>query len=160
MELRERKVQWEEAYVSEYLAKFWPRHRYIIHFKITNPPEPLIADPNDPNEMNLLRSYCRYADAIIFASPILYIVEAKLRSNEYLKALGEMLYYLEYIRENNSINWKEFSTIKGIIVIPHNDYKFMKLAEKYNIQVVKYKPTFWDTFIKYWPYRHVNPKRT
>ena len=117
MSKREKRREWEAEYVSEYIQKFWPKRLYILHFRVTGPPKPALQEELSYEEVRMLRVFARWVDAVIMVPPVLYIVEAKLRASEYIKALGELLYYLEAIKRNPEINWKEFKEvypIKGI----------------------------------------------
>jgi hypothetical protein len=160
MSKREKRKEWEAEYVSEYIQKFWPKRLYILHFRITGPPSPLLKEELEPEETRMLKVYARWADAIIMVPPTLYIVEAKLKVSDYLKALGEILYYREAIYRNSEINWKEFKVVVGIIVVPIEDPIFTNIARRYGIRVDIYKPSFWQEFLKAQPVRFVSPKRT
>ena len=160
MSKRAKRREWEAEYVSEYIQKFWPKRLYILHFRITGPPQPAIREELSPEEIRMLRVWARWADAVILVPPVVYVVEAKLRASEYIKALGELLYYLEAIKRNPEINWKEFKEVKGILVIPIEDPILTTLARKFGIRVDVYTPSFWREFVASQPARFVAPKRT
>ena len=160
MRKREKRREWESEYVAEYIQTYWRGRIYFLHFKITGPPKPLVSEELEPQEINMLKVYARWADAVILSPPTLYIVEAKLRVSDYLKALGELLYYRKIIKSNPEINWNEFKMVIGILVIPVDDPPFTTLARELGLRVDIYKPSFWEEFLRSQPARYVSPRRS
>ena len=160
MSKKEKRREWEAEYVAEYIQNYWRGRMYFLHFKITGPPKPLLTEELEPEEIRMLKVYARWADAVILSPPTLYIVEAKLRVSDYLKALGELLYYRKVIRLNKEINWDEFKAVMGILVIPVDDPPLTSLARELGFRVDVYKPSFWEEFLRSQPARFVSPRRS
>lgn len=144
---RLKRQEWEAQYVSAYVAQRYPGQSVRIHAHLGTQPRSADGKFLEPAEERLMRVYMRWADAIVFLPEETVIIEGKLRSSEYLKALGELELYIELLQHSAEYASMISSRIVGELLVPVEDPTVSVLARRKGFRVVIWSPPWLKAYM-------------
>jgi len=147
-ETRSGRQEWEAAYVSEFIAKYFPGRRFDTYVRLGSYPQPVSEERLEEPELALLRVRMRWADAVVYPPPDLIVVEGKLRPTEYLKGLSELELYLRLVPNTPHLQIYLPVAIRGILLTPIEDPALALLAREKGFQYLVFVPSFWPEYAR------------
>jgi len=158
---RRKRHEWEAQYVSEYVARRYPGVPVRIHAHLGTQPRGANGQYLEPAEERMLRVYMRWADAIVFSPSETVVIEGKLRTAEYAKALGELEIYVALVPHTAEYAHLVADRVVGEILVPIPDPTVEMLARRKGFRMVVWAPSWFSAYfgsIEYRSSRAVRPE--
>jgi len=130
-------VRWEDKMIREWILKAHPNNLAFKHAKVGK-------DPTGPNAKYMLCCK-RYPDIIFKDGNEIFIVEAKMKPE--VGALSQLELYMQLFPETPMFTeWKDLKVF-GILLTAMPDKQLTKLAEKYAIEHIVFRPSFMQEWL-------------
>lgn len=149
---------WEQEMLGEYLARFHPTCRLLIHVKL-GPTDAIWTDPSlSPGERKLLGNMGRrWADAVCVEHDVLNVIEAAMLPDP--RDISLLQHYVELVGLSPELAEFHHLPVQGILVWAIDEPLARSLAVRQRLRVDVYKPTFWTEWIATVRAREAQPSR-
>jgi len=132
--------------VSEYLAKTGLFSKSATRVRVGNPHPELINADIAPGDMDILRVYSRWCDAIVFDDNEVTLIEAKIKPN--LGPLEALQVYSRLFLADPHYKEHHHKKISKVFLYAIEDPVLTILAREMNIKPVLFEPSFLKEYKK------------
>jgi len=131
---------------SEFMEKMFPEGRRLTRVRLGAPHPELVRPELEPEEIEMLKVYSRWADGLAILPDRLILVEAKIRPQ--MGPLEALHVYAELLKTTE--DFKEFwkLPIEKWYVYAIEDPLLSRLARLQGIRAVNFKPSWLPDYLK------------
>ena len=134
----------EMRLIAEWLGKQFPRDQFMLNVRVGQLHPELHPELLDEAEQRLVGVWRRMADAIVIKPEKLLLIEAAIRPQP--GDISTLQVYKELLPQTPEL--KEFSgrPIEMILLVAIKDPVIAKIANRYGIKVISYRPEWIETY--------------
>jgi len=135
----------EMRMVSEWLAKTYPDIPTLQRVRLGAPHPELVYPGMEPEELNMLKVYSRWCDALILHPTYTTIVEAKIRATPAAISFLQLYKKLFLVTPDFKNRWDK--PVELLLLYAIEDPVTITLAREQNIRCVHYRPNWLDEYL-------------
>lgn len=135
----------EMAMVAEYVQKFYPGEHTITRVRLGAPHPDLLFDNIEPAEINLLKVYSRWADALVIKRDRVILIEAKIRPR--LGPLEGLELYARLFKGDPEYAQYHKLPLEKHFVYAIEDPVLNAMARERGIRTIQYRPDWLGDYV-------------
>jgi len=143
----EKYKQREMKYVSEYVAKFYPRAKVFFKQRIGKALPELEKELGELKAHRMYNVFRRWADAIVIWKREMILIEGKLKADP--KVIGQLLLYRSIVKDTPElVKYKDYP-LHSVLLTPYFDRDTERLCAEYGIEIVRYIPDWLEEYLEH-----------
>lgn len=150
----------ETMYVQEILTRFYPRAIQISPVRLGTLPEPIGEEYWTAEELAMLTTRMRWADAVAIEDGTLHLIEAKLLPGRFPEGLTKLEIYRALVPHTARLAEFSIDTLVSELWTPIEDPLTRRLAHEKGILNPIYEPLWFRDFLASWSARARRQPRT